>query len=242
MNGLQIVRINDLQTFNELRSCWESLYRSDSNSHIFISWLWLDNYFNSLPADSWFVLGVKDKATDTFVAFLPLKAGNKSMTGGNIFNHLEYAGLSLLTYSGMLCVSNHEAAVIHSLSSYIQNSLKWDTLAIPMLKDPRLIALLDLFPESKFKVRKNKDYTTLFVNLPDDYELLLASNVSRDTRRSIRRKTRYIEGDERLEIRQGTKDTIQWDIEATCELWNDRWNDPERMEWHRKGAASLLET
>ena len=232
MGELDIIRINNLSSFKEIRRDWDRLYISDSNAHIYISWLWLYGLFSSAPT-KWIVLGVQNVNTSLFVAFLPLKISFHGLFGINLIRQIEYAGKPNLTYSGFLCASDFESDAIYLLSSFIQSNLRWDSLNFSMVKDPRLRVLLEMFPSSKYFITTRKDYTTLSITLPNDYQSYLGTNISRETRWRIRRRTKFIQESERFKITHSIAKTIDKDIDATCKLWFNRWKQQGRVEWHK---------
>jgi len=232
MGDLDIIQINDLSSFWKIRRDWDYLYKSDSSSHIYISWFWLYGLFSS-ASFKWIVLGVKNVNTSSFVAFLPLKIDNQGLFGIKAIRQIGYSGLPNLTYSGLLSSSDFESKVIHLLSSFIQSNLRWDILNFSMIKDPRLSNLLGMFTGSKFNIKTHSDYTTLNITLPGDYDSFLKTNISRESRWRIRRKIRDIQEDERYRITYSTAETIDRDINALCKLWFNRWKKHDRMEWHR---------
>ena len=82
MSKLQVERINNLSSFEAIRDDWEHLYKSDPNSQVYTSWLWLYGWF-SASSNKLLVLGVKSEDTFSYVAFLPLTEAELPFTFGS---------------------------------------------------------------------------------------------------------------------------------------------------------------
>ena len=232
MGKLHVDRITKLSSFKKIKKDWEQLYKSDPNSNLYISWLWLYSLF-STSTFKWAVLAVKNVDSSSYVAFYPFKNDNRGSFGIYPIHRIVYAGKPIAAYSGFLCSPDFESEAIRLLASYIQSSLRWDIFLIDWTKDPRLDSFLSSFPDSKFSIDVSKGLTSLCITLPDDYQSYLNINVRKETRRKIRRRTRFIQRDERYKITYSTADTIDRDIEITCKQWFNRWHRGIETEWHR---------
>jgi len=232
MAELEIVEINTLFSFEEVRKEWDNVYISDPYSTIYISWFWLYGLFSSAQF-KWIVLGVKEAGSSSYVAFLPLKIHKIGAFGIYPIRQLEYAGMQNLTYSGLLCLPGFETKAIEVLFSEIQVNLSWDRLSFNMIKDPRLGILLGKFSEPKYSSSKQSDFTTLCITLPNSYDSYLKEFISRESRWSVKRKTRNLLEDNEFEITCSNAKTINRDIDALCKLWFNRWKQKERMDWHK---------
>ena len=240
MEKLRVDRINNLTSFGEIKKDWEQLYKSDSNSHVYISWLWLYSWFSTTPY-KWVVLGVKNEDTSTYVAFLPLTIYNRGSFGIYPIREIVYGGKPISIYSGFLCSPDFEFIAIRLLASYIQSNLRWDIFHFNATKDSRLDIFLDAFPNSKFLVEASKSLSSLCITLPDDYQTYLSHYVGRRTRKMIRVTTKYIKENERYKITYSTANTIDRDVNALCELWFSRWQKKREVEWHRNTLHHFFE-
>jgi len=240
MEKLRVDRINNLTSFEGIKKDWEQLYKSDSNSHLYISWLWQYSWFSTSPY-KWVVLGVKNEETSTYVAFLPLTIHNRGSFGIYPIRHIVFGGKPISIYSGFLCSPEFEFMAIRLLASYIQSNLRWDIFNFNATKDPRLGIFLDRFPNSKFLVEVSKNLSSLCITLPRDYQTYLSIYISKETRRNIRRKTRYIKENERYKITYSTANTIDRDVNALCELWFKRWQKKREVKWHRNTLHHFFE-
>ena len=222
MGKLLVDRINNLSSFKEIRNDWEQLYKSDPNSHIYISWLWQYNWF-STTSYKWVVLGVKNVDTSSYIAFLPLTIYNRGSFGIYPIRRIVFGGKPISIYSGFLCSPDSEFEAISLLAAFIQSNLKWDTLHFTWFIDSRVDIFLDAFPNTKYSVKVGKSLTSLCVTLPDDYQTFLKHYLRKDTRRTIMRKTKIIQQNENYNIRYSTARTIDRDIDTFCKLWLSKW-------------------
>lgn len=232
MPDLEIVRINDLDSFEKIRNDWEQLYRSDPNAHLYISWLWMYSLF-ATSTFKWVVLAAKDIVSSSFVAFYPLKYTYRSFFGIHLISSIVYAGKPIAAYSGFLCDPDNETEAVELIADYIASRLKWDIFLMDWTKDPRLGIFLNSFPETSYTVRVKKGLPQLTIALPGNYDTYLKEKVSRETRRKIRRRTRHIEREENYRINYSTAETIERDIDVICRQWYNRWQRKIETEWHR---------
>ncbi len=233
MGKLRVDRINNPSSFKKIKKDWEQLYRSDPNSNVYISWLWMYGWF-SATSDKWVVLGVKNVDTSAYVAFLPLTIFGRGYFGIYPIRRIAHAGRPISAYPGFLCSPDFEPEIIRVLAFYMQSGLRWDVFHLDWTKDPRLGTFLTSFPDAKFSIELSKGLTSLCITLPEDYQSYLKINIGNRTRRTIRHSTNVIQKNERYKIKYSTAETIDRDIEITCKLWFNRWHKEREMEWHRK--------
>ena len=175
MAKLQVERINKLSSFEKIRDDWERLYKIDSNSHIYISWLWQHHLFSS-SLNEWLVVGVKNLETSNYIAFLPLTIDEHKQIGIFPIRHILFGGKPTSVYSGFLCSPDYENEAIRLLAEYVQSKLKWDSILFTWIKDPRLNTFLSTFPNSKFFVNftiKHKNLKTYTISMARKIKQLL---------------------------------------------------------------------
>lgn len=232
MANLFIERIDTLSSFEEIRDDWERLYQADSNSHIYISWLWQHHLFAS-SLKEWIILGIKNPETSNYIAFLPLTIDEKKQFGFFRVRNILFGGKPTSIYSGFLCSPDYENEAIRLLAEYIQSKLKWDSIHFTWIKDPRLSLFLNTFPNSKFTAIANKSMTALKITLTDNFQTYLENYISKDSRRMIKRKSKIILQNENYEIRYSTAKTIRRDIDTFCKFWIQKWEKPAEAEIYR---------
>ena len=55
---MHINQIDNIHQFNQLKPDWESVYAIDPHAHIFVSWMWLQGWFEITPF-TWIVLAAR---------------------------------------------------------------------------------------------------------------------------------------------------------------------------------------
>lgn len=232
MKNLQVIRINDLATFKDLKSNWEQLYKSDVNSQIFISWSWLFNYLSTTNA-SWLVLGVKNSITSDYVAFLPLQINLLGRFGIYPIREIVYLGKPHSVYPGFLCSTEFENVAIPMLGEYMQSNLRFDIIRLTWILDPRSDIFMDSFKIHKYSVESQSSHKALRIQLPDTYQNYLDNYFGRVSRRMIKRRTRYIQSNKNYRMDNTTAGTLDVNVDALCNLWNKRWQRKSEAEWNR---------
>ena len=232
MEKYLIEKISELGQLSEIRTDWERIYQADPNSHVYISWLWFSAWADK-EKSNWIVLAVKCKASDSYVAFLPLSIHSRRIIGISLLREIKFGGKPYSVYSGFLCSPDHEPGTFEAISRCVQNALKWDIFGMQWVRDSRLDSFIQYFSKSKYYLNVYEGQNSLIISLPDNYESLLKQNMGRWTRRMIRKRTKHIDINDNYRITVADKQTVNEDIEVMCKLWNDRWLREHELEWYR---------
>jgi len=231
MEQFEIQLIRDLQAFKKIRNDWEEIYKKDVNANLYLSWLWLFCCF-SFTKEKWLVIGLKNNADDSFVAFIALSERNRRFAN-IIFRNYFYPGNPISAYSGFLCKNDFEKKALPTFENYLTKTMKWDSIHLQWFRDVRAHNFISMFPNSKFIVKIQKGLDSLRIKLTGDYNEYLSELVRKKTRDKIRRETRQIINNKRFKILTSSPETIDRDINQLCKLWNDKWHKSSIMNRHR---------
>ena len=238
MSQLEALQISNLESFKEIRASWEHLYKTDSNSQVYISWLWLYSLFTT-SSFKWTVVAIKkNDANSSYVAFLPMTLNHHRIYPICEITHI---GKPIAAYSGFLCLPDFESEAIPFLAKYIQSNLKWDIFRFDWIRDSRLDIFLSAFSDPDFKVDIGQGLTSLRITLPDNYQTYLNNHIGKETRRKIRRRTKYINEHKSYKVKYSTEDTVNRDIDVICQLWFNRWKKDRDFAWYKKVLQDFAE-
>jgi CelD/BcsL family acetyltransferase involved in cellulose biosynthesis len=186
-------RLTSLSELESHKSRWIELHGQDEHAHFFTSWEWLRACL-STERNPWMVLAVRD-GDGPYVAFLPLGDGRFPMVGPSLNRELYLAGIPRADYTGMLVEKGYESRVIPVLASHIE-SLPWDNFTLNDWPDDRIAALIDAFPEMRYRATKAEPSPCPFIRLPATWDDYIKSRTRhmRQTLRSKMRKTETLPG------------------------------------------------
>ncbi|MFQ5592129.1 MAG: hypothetical protein ACE5HE_13270, partial [Phycisphaerae bacterium] len=137
---LRVVCIDELEGFERLRSTWDSVYASDPRSHIFVSWAWLNAWFQVTPFE-WLVLAAQPRESEDFVAFLPLATTTIGWGRAALRRELHLGGKPLADYTGLLSIREYESQAVDAFARYILDDIEWDVFCLADVLDDRLSEL-----------------------------------------------------------------------------------------------------
>ncbi|AFZ35129.1 Tetratricopeptide TPR_1 repeat-containing protein [Stanieria cyanosphaera PCC 7437] len=240
--------IDNLETFQALKSNWEYVYQADSEAQFFISWIWIAGKLkkyeeNKLP---WFILAVKlNYDASEYVAFFPLEIEIKQSNPGDFYNQLATVGVTDADYSGFICLPQYEEEIVTALAQYLQQQETWSVFELEhiLTTNKKLNLFLKKFVQPDFEIQQlNSEYFTNsldeinnqiipYVVLPDSWDDYLQNCLSSNTRQKIRRFFRKIESSDEFRLTEVDADNLEHHIEILIKLWRANWEG-------RKGAES----
>ena len=98
--------IDTIDSLNQVRDNWESVYRADPEAHYFLSWAWIANWLEP-RSGAWLVLAAKpDDETRDYAAFLPLKLPTTWMRTAISVIPFEWAALTLPPTQAFCAIRN----------------------------------------------------------------------------------------------------------------------------------------
>lgn len=229
---MQVVRINDIHQFDELKKDWEGVYSADPHAHIFVSWMWLRCWFSLTPY-RWSVLAFRVDDTSPYVAFLPLILGGLRIYKFNPIRTLYMGGRPMAAYTGFVCLPGYENEAMAVFAQYIQQQLDWDRLLLEDVLDPRLDLFLGHFSATTFEIQVIGDSPCLYIPLPDSWEQYLKEFLGAKTRRNLRRSLQQVENHNDYRMIYLQPDTVEKNIEILLSLWQQHWGPKPMARWHR---------
>jgi hypothetical protein len=114
--------------------------------------------------------------------------------------------------------------------------MHWSRLSLKYFyaSDRRLALFTDQFPDSLFRTSHHKrlindgvtnNLVCPCIDLPDDYDTYLQTQLSSNTRQKIRRFTRKFENSEDLRITRTSSKTLETDLDILIGFWMQRWKE-----------------
>jgi len=239
--------IRSRQQFLLLEENWNSIYKSDDEANIFLSWQWLNQLYERRH-ESVFILAFKSSPGNNFFsALLPLRKGvTFDAASGAMQNTISLGGNNWADYTGFLCDNRHESSAIPALADALRQC-SWGRLHLSCLKisQRRLELLGKSFPADSFKVKQvestdNNGTIDLSVcpgvELPDTFNEYLVTRVRAKTRQKIRRYERKLNTLSTLAIRQSTNATLENDLDSFAHLWCQRYRKIKGISVYRKAT------
>jgi hypothetical protein len=226
--------IDTFKDFQNLRIAWNNVYQKDPEAQLFLSWQWLAGVLETHP-ENWLVLVVRSADT-TPIGFLPLQHKTVwSRSHQQIRNEIHFAGrLFWADYGGIICLPEHEEAVLVALASYLQQ-MNWSYIYFKgfRISDRRFAFFMKPFRDERLIVEsrtstindgKTDNLLSPYIDLPDTFEAYLVEKLSSNTRQKIRRFLRRLESSSEYQITTTDRATRSRDLEILERLWSDMWN------------------
>ena len=231
----QIDLIESWDAFCALRPSWNAVYERDPESHFFLSWGWLAEFFRNNPS-RWRVFAVQGKGRGSdYVGFFPAKYRVRWSKSTKSFQSEVEAGgrLGWSEYTGFLCDPSYEEQVLTALAEKLA-ALPWTKLSVCYEPSQRRADLfMKAFPKENFRSRYkdyriNKGQTDNLIcpriSLRHDYENYLLECLSSNTRQKIRRFTRKFIDTGELRITQTTPENFDRNVEILLDQWQQKWS------------------
>lgn len=234
---MQVEVIKSYDAFEALKTNWDDLYRKDPEAQFFLSWIWLSRVFRDHP-HQWQVLAVKaDSADGGYLGFFPIRLKTIWSKSRRIFrNEIHMAGrLSWAQYTGFLCHPDREEDVAASLAWQLRR-MHWARMSLKYFhgSEQRRALFLKQFSDQIFETAHhsltiNKGSTNNLIcpciDLPEDHETHLQSQLSSNTRQKVRRFLRKLDKSDELRITAANADTVQRGLDILVDLWIKKWTD-----------------
>lgn len=228
---MKIDIFDTLADLERIHDDWDRIYLEDTESHLFLSWDWLQKYLSH--RHRWFVLALKQDGDTRYCAFLPLKVSTYQDEKTGLFcDEIRMAGNYGADYTGFLCRPGLEDAAADAFSAHIGKE-NWTTVTFDYFytTSSRLDRLLAAFPDNGFVQASTEhgnpdgiDNTICpYVNLPESFDDYLATHMSAPTRQKLRRFMRMVESSPDYRITHATPETIERDLDTLFRLWRLKW-------------------
>ena len=230
---MKVELIKNWQAIVDLKTQWQSVYKSDPEACYFLSHEWLFGTKENIGRGG-FVIGVRetDESSD-YVAFLPVRLYTKHDENG-FYNEVDLIGAGVSDYHGFICNPEFEEKAIVAFANML-NRMNWRRLRLrytPASKR-RLQIFMNAFSDEVLELKSigmhDENGIDLgicpYTTLPDDWDEYLSKNVSSNTRHKIRRYLRKVEGSESFRFTHATAETLERDIEILNRLWTERWGE-----------------
>lgn len=253
---MKVTIIEDIGRFHELRKTWNDIYAIDPDVTVFDSWAWLCGWLESTPR-KWLVLGVQQDGpgqcgqtnhargvptqiageSEPYVAFMAFSARTKESR-----NILSMGGYPHADHTGFVCLPEYVAEAIPAMAVFVREQLKWDTLQLLNVFDPRLDLFLQHLSSKRISIQETKGPSCPYIPLPDNWDQYFNTVLGNSTRKGLRNdlnKVRRLEGFHVTEIQSGNAESH---IETLLSLWQARWglkNDDHYMDLRLEDVINI---
>ena len=219
---MHIDRIDNLAQFERIKASWDAAYAADPNAQVFVSWNWLRAWFEISPSD-WFVLAAKDERADEYVGFLPLATRSIRVSKIEVMRELSMGGKPFGPITGFVADPKHEDAAIAAFGEYVQEHVRWESLRLEEVLDPRIEHFLRRFSTKGFEVDRGEPLSCPYLPLPDSWDEYLTKFLSKKGRYNLKRGIGQVEALEGFRITSPNAETIDDEIDTLMKLWEARW-------------------
>ncbi|NGZ11294.1 MAG: GNAT family N-acetyltransferase [Nitrospira sp. LK70] len=221
---MKVTITDSIREFRELRETWNTIYAKDSDANIFDSWAWLSGWLNSTRRE-WLVLGVQRNGSpivtserEQHVAFMALSVRDKESK-----RILVMGGYPQADHTGFVCLPEYVDEAIPALAAYIRKQLKWDTLQLLNVFDPRVDLFLKHISSMRMSIQETQGASCPYIPLPENWDQYFNTMLGSSTRKGLKNdlnKIRRLQGFHVSEIQHGNADFY---IETLLSLWQSRW-------------------
>ena len=234
---MEVVIIDDIRHFRELRKTWNDIYAVDPHVTVFDSWAWLCGWLESTPR-KWLVLAVQrhdslqqtqardvkngstsiGSESEPYVAFMAFSARKKESK-----NILSMGGYPHADHTGFVCLPEYVDQAIPALAVFAREKLQWDTLQLLNVYDPRLDLFLSHLSSNRISIQEAKNSSCPYIPLPENWDQYFNATLGSSTRKGLRNdwnKIRRLEGFHVSEIQNSNAESY---METLLSLWQSRW-------------------
>lgn len=232
---MEVIRITDLEAFQETRELWNDFLRSSGQNCIFLTHEWFLSWWKSFSEEkSLEILLFKDKE-DGLVGIAPL------MREGNILRFM--ASREVTDYCDFIVLEGKEKEFFDSLFDYLKSQYsEIRSIELWNIKQssPTLLFLPQLAPHHDFSFSSLESDVTPVLSLPSSYEKFLML-LGRKSRHELKRKLRRMEALEGLR-NERIKDPkeLQTAVRAFIHLHRKSGKAKEKF-WKRKGMEDFFQ-
>lgn len=219
---MDVLKIETVQRFDEIRHNWESVHGVDPNASVFTSWSWLRGWIRA-NNNRWTILALRPKKHSDFVAFFPMENRTTLKYGMAERLELHMAGAPYCDHTGFICIPDHLEEVVEKLTSYLANQLVWDRFTMQDILDDKFTTLFKHFPHTGFTLNHIFKTSSPYISLPDDWSRYLENRLSHSTRKGLRRKTKQLEGICGFRTTDVRRESLDSDITALLDIWQQTW-------------------
>lgn len=234
---MKVTIIDDISRFYELRKTWNDIYAVDPHVTAFDSWAWLCGWLESTPR-KWLVLGVQQddprqcvqenyvrdvsthSASETapYVAFMAFSVRTKESR-----NILSMGGYPHADHTGFVCLPEYVAEAIPAMAVFVREQLKWDTLQLLNVFDPRLDLFLKHLSSKRISIQETKGPSCPYIPLPESWDQYFNTVLGSSTRRGLRNDLNKIRRLEGFHVTESQSGNAESHIETLLSLWQTRW-------------------
>ncbi|MDA3859254.1 MAG: GNAT family N-acetyltransferase [Roseovarius sp.] len=250
--ALQVSIIDSYADFVELRDAWQGLERRDPESTVFLTWDWMAQIFRDRPF-RWSVIVVREKARAGHVlCILPLKYRvHWSSSRKEFQTELEAAGRLLWSeYTGFLCDPAQEVEALKAAAGKLAR-MPWTKLSMRYVAQHRRCTIFtEALADQGFSVKfrdymiNNKETNNLLcpqVELPEDFDTYLKSQLSSNTRQKFNRFKRKSLDTGEYSITCADDASLETDLEALLTFWKQKWSAQKGEEQAERVAGNYRE-
>lgn len=234
---MQVTVIEDINHVYELRKTWNDIYAADPDANVFESWAWLSGWLASTPR-KWLVLGVQQndpsqcadasqaqgvppcvaRGSEPYVAFMVFST--RTTESGII---LSMGGYPQADHTGFVCLPEYIKQAIPALAVFIREQLRWDTVQLLNVFDPRLDLFLKHLSSAWISIQQTKGPSCPYISLPDNWDQYFNTVLGSSTRKGLRNDLNKIRRLKDFHVTEIQSSNAESHIETLLSLWQTRW-------------------
>lgn len=236
--GFTVETVSDMRALSALKPEWDKLCARDPDAGVFLSHGWLSTGFEANPG-RWRVFVVRDQTNNVVCIFPTKNRLHWSTTRRQFQTELEEGGrLAWGEYNGFICEPEREPESLQYLAKALAH-MPWKSLRLryePTRRRAEIFvsALGDGFIHRFNEYRINNgtvdNLLSLQVPLVQNFDELLATRMSANTRQKIRRQRRKLldSGTYRIETSEDAE--VVEDIARLLRNWVAKWAETKGRE------------
>lgn len=231
---MEIKLINSIDQFNRMKQNWDDVYSADPHATIFTSWAWMRGWLET-TLYGWHVLAFRPGTAQSYTAFMVLgMSSNGEFRFNFVHGNLHMGGNPITDHTGFVCLPDYADAAIPSFAEFIQKRMKWNTLSIMDVFDPRLDIFLQCFSQKRFHIMELEGAICPYIVLPDSWDRYLREFLSPDTRRKLKYKTGLVSRLNDYKVVYTREDNLEIQIDILLKFRQKRWGiASEQIDWYR---------
>ncbi len=223
---MHIEAITEPRRFADLEPAWRDIYRSDPESHIFLSHAWLDTWF-AMGSVRWVILAAAAEKGGDLLGFFPLRM--RRPAGDAARPRLVPAGSSFADFTGFICRPEVESAVASAFgTALLRSGVGRADLTNLLLGDRRSAHFVAAISRGGARcIRRvcpgNGDgvdqSVAPYARLPSSWDDYANRQMSANSRQKARRFLRKLDGGGTLAVTHATAESLGRDVTILLRLW-----------------------
>lgn len=184
---LKVSLTHDSTALTRLREEWASLQNQSAADSLYLTWDWISLWWQHFGKgrELW-LLEARDQA-NRLIGLAPLMKSNHRPAPGVVWQQLDFiAATSPCEHLGFIIEKEHEKEVITAfLDELKRHQAQWDVLSFAKIVENS--CLIPILLDSGIPWQEDEPIIAPYITLPETMEAFLASSISRNHRKKLRK-------------------------------------------------------